>query len=241
MQRGQGRGIAVCDNVQTAVDSKPKRMIAHDVTNETGARDWLRPLALQAQDVLGSPGDAVADGGDDHGEDVKPCLEAGITPYVARPLTSAHQQLGLFSQDACTDDGGTETSQCPAGAQRTCRVATVALGWPIRSDATSACPTCPLKPQGARNKGGRRLPRWVDAPLLEAREQRVRRRPEVMQQRKQLVAHPFGTMQRWWDAGYGFMRGLEQVRTECSVTVLAYTLRRVLNLGEMPRLLAALG
>jgi hypothetical protein len=48
-------------------------------------------------------------------------------------------------------------------------------------------------------------------------------------------------MQRWWDAGYFFMRGLEKVRTECRVTVLAYNLRRVVNLVEMPRLLAALG
>jgi hypothetical protein len=36
-------------------------------------------------------------------------------------------------------------------------------------------------------------------------EQRVRSRPEVMKQRKQLVEHPFGTMQRWWAAGYFLM------------------------------------
>jgi hypothetical protein len=72
-------------------------------------------------------------------------------------------------------------------------------------------------------------------------EQRVRRRPEVLKQRKQLVEHPLGTMKRWWDAGYFVMRGLEQVRTECRVTVLAYSLRRVLTLVAMPWLLAALG
>jgi hypothetical protein len=72
-------------------------------------------------------------------------------------------------------------------------------------------------------------------------EQRVRRRPEVMKQRKPLVAHPFGAMKRWWDAGYVLLRGLEQVRTEFRLTVLAYNLRRVLNLVERPRLMAALG
>ena len=85
------------------------------------------------------------------------------------------------------------------------------------------------------------MPRGVDEHLLEAMAQRVRRRPAVMQQRKQLVEHPFGTMQRWWEAGYFLMRGLEKVRTEFSLTVLAYNLRRVLNLVEMPRLMAALG
>jgi len=183
----------------------------------------------------------VADGGYYHGEEVKTCLEAGITPYIARPVTSANQKLGLFSKDDFTYDGATDTYQCPAGAQLTFRFVTVELGRHIRSDATSACKACPLKPQCTRNKGGRRLTRWVDAHLLEAMEQRVRRRPEVMRQRKQLVEHPFGTMKRWWDAGYFFMRGLEKVRTECSLTVLACNLRRVLNLVEMPRLLAALG
>jgi transposase len=71
-------------------------------------------------------------------------------------------------------------------------------------------------------------------------EQRVRRRPEVMKQRKPLVEHPCGTMKRWWEAGSCLMRGLEKVRTEFSVTVLAYNLRRVVTLVEMPRLLAAL-
>jgi hypothetical protein len=76
---------------------------------------------------------------------------------------------------------------------------------------------------------------------LEEREQRVRRRPEVRKQRKQLVAPPFATMQRWWEQGFLLMRGLAKVRTEFRVTVLAYHLRRVVNLVGIPRLIAALG
>src|SRR5262245_9864861 len=234
MKLGKGGGIKVCYNVQTAVDSKPKLIIANDVTNDTGDRDWLSPMALQTKEVLGRTFDAVADVGYYHGEEVKTCLEAGITPYVARPITSAHQKLGLFSKDDFTYDGGTDTSQCPAGAHLTFRFATVELGWPIRYYATAACTTCPLKPQCTRNKGGRRLTRWVDEHLLDEMEQRVRSRPEVMKQRKQLGEHPIGTMKRWWDAGYFLMRGLEKVRTEFSVTVLAYNPRRELNLGQVP-------
>jgi transposase len=241
MKLGKGRGTEVCSTVQTAVDSQHKRIIANDVTNDPGDRDWLSPMALQAKAVLGGPFEAVADVGYYHGEEVKTCLEAGITPCIARPVTSANQQLGLLSKDDFTYDGATDTYQCPAGAQLTFRFATVELGRPIRYYATSACKACPLKSQCTRNKGGRRLTRWVDEHLLEAMEQRVRSRPEVMRQRKQLVEHPFGTMKRWWDAGYFLRRGLEKVRTEFSLTVLAYNLRRVLNLVEMPRLLAALG
>src|SRR5262249_1482961 len=75
----------------------------------------------------------------------------------------------------------------------------------------------------------------------EEMEQRVRSRPEVRKRRTQLVAHPCGTMQRWWDAGSCFMRGLEKVQAELSVTVWAYNLRRGLKIIGRPRLLAALG
>jgi transposase len=241
MKLGKGRGIEVCYNAQMAVDSKYKLIIANDVTNDPGDRAWLSPMALQAKEVLSRGFDVVADVGYYHGEEVKTCQEAGITPYVARPITSANQKLGLFSKDDFTYDSATDTYQCPAGARLTFRFATVELGRHIRYYATSACRACPLKQQCTRNKGGRRLTRWVDEHLLEEMEERVRCRPEVMKQRKQLVEHPFGTMKRWWDAGYFLMRGLDKVRTEFSLTVLAYNLRRVLNLVEMPRLMAALG
>ena len=123
MKLGKGRGTEVCYNVQTAVDRKHKLIIANDVTNDPGDRDWLSPMALQAKAVLGCPFDAVADVGSYHGEEVKTCLEAGITPYVARPITSANQKLGLFSKDDFTYDGATDTSQCPAGARLTFRFA----------------------------------------------------------------------------------------------------------------------
>ena len=241
MQRGKGHGPEVCYNVQTAVERKHTRISANDVPNDTGDRACLRPMALQAKDLLGGPFDAVADGGDYHGEEGKPCLEAGSTPSIARLVTSANQKLGLFSKDDFTYAGATDTSQCPAGAQLTFRFATVELGRPIREYAPSAGQACPLKPQCTRHTGGRRLRRWVEEPLWEAMAQRVRSRPEVMRPRKQRGAHPFGPMQRWWDAGSCFRRGLEKGRTECSLTVLAYHLRRVVNLVEMPRLRAALG
>jgi transposase len=241
MKRGKGRGTAICYNVQTAVDAKHKLIVACEATNDPGDRDWLSPMALQAQEVLACRFDAVADVGYYHGYEVRACLEAGITPYVSRPITSANGKLGLFSKDDFTYDRATDTYQCPAGARLTFRFDTVELGRHIRYDAMSACTGCALKPRCTRNKGGRRITRWIDEQLLEEMAQCVRSRPEVMKRRKEMVEHPFGTMKRGWDHGYFLMRGLEKVRTEFSLTVLADNLRRVLHLVEMPRLRAALG
>jgi len=191
------------------------------VTNDTGDRAWRSPLALPAQAVLGSPCKAVAAVGAYHGEAGQTGLAAGLPPYGARPITSAPQKRGLCSQEDGPGDGRPAPSQGPAGAPRTCRLAPVTLGRPIRSEATATGTTCPRQQQCMRNPGGRRLPRWVEEPRGEALEPRGRRRPAGMQQRKQRVAHPGGTRQSGWDAGYCCRRGLEQVRTECRLTVLA--------------------
>src|SRR5262249_19051596 len=161
-----------------------------------------------------------------HGDAGKACVDAGITPYVARPITAANKPLGLFSKDDLRYAGAPDPYQGPAGALRTCRCDTVAVGRHIRSYATSACNTCGIAQACTRSQEGRRSTRWVDEHLREERAQRVHSRPEVMTRRTELVEHPCGTMQRWWDAGYVSMRGLEQVRTELSVTVWAYNLRR---------------
>ncbi len=67
-----------------------------------------------------------------------------------------------------------------------------------------------------------------------------RREQALFAQRKALAEHPFGTMKRGMDQGYFLLKGLTKVRGEFSLTVLAYNLKRVLNLVGVPRLLDAL-
>ncbi len=47
-------------------------------------------------------------------------------------------------------------------------------------------------------------------------------------------------MKRWMDAGYVLMRGLEKVRSEFSLTVLAYNLKRVLKVVGVQKMIGAL-
>ena len=49
MKRGKGRGTEVCYNVQTAVDAKHTRIVACEVTNDPGDRDWLQPDGAASQ------------------------------------------------------------------------------------------------------------------------------------------------------------------------------------------------
>jgi hypothetical protein len=69
---------------------------------------------------------------------------------------------------------------------------------------------------------------------------RIVQRPDILDRRRETVEHPFGTIKQWMNQGAFLMLGLEKVRGEFSLTVLAYNLRRVLNIVAFPDLIAAL-
>jgi transposase len=55
-------------------------------------------------------------------------------------------------------------------------------------------------------------------------------RPDILDRRREIVEHPFGSIKQWMNQGAFLMRGLENVRAEFSLTALAYNLRRALNI-----------
>jgi transposase len=233
--------IEVCYNVQTAVDAKHRLIVAEDVTNAAADRDQLHPMATAAQEGLGGATPVVvADQGYYHGSEIRSCLEAGFTPLVPRPRTSANAPLGLFTKDDFQYDPAQDAYRCPAGARLTYRSTTVELGRTIKNYRSSACGGCALRSRCTRNKDGRKITRWEHEHLLEAMEAQMPRAAALVRQRKALAEHPFGTMKRGMDQCYFLLKSLRKVRGEFSLTSLAYNLRRVLNIVGVPRLLAAL-
>jgi len=235
-----GGTIEVGYNVQTAVDAKHNLIVAETVTNAAADRAQLSPLALAAQAILEAPAPVVlADRGYYHGAEIKACLAAGITPLVPRPLTSANAALGLLTKDDFRYDPGADAYRCPAGASLTYRSTTFELGRHVKNYRTAACRDCPLKPRCTRNRDGRKLTRWIDEHLQDAMAARLRAHPPHARQRAALAEHPFGTMKRAMDQGNFLLKGLRKVRGEFSLTVLAYNLKRVLNIVGVPQLLDA--
>jgi transposase len=237
-----GQGTDVCYNVQTAVDAKHKLIVEHQVTNAVTDMGQLTPVAVAAQQTLGvSQLEVVADMGYYWGAQIKECADAGITTYIPKALTSANTQQGLYGKERFTYDAGKDCYRCPAGQDLPFRTSGVELGRAIRyyRAAASVCRACPQKAQCTRNKDARRLSRWEHEGVLDAMQHRVTAHPEKMRQRKTLAEHPFGTIKRGMDAGFFLLRGLEKVRAEMSLTVLAYNLKRAINLMGVPKLIAA--
>jgi hypothetical protein len=65
---------------------------------------------------------------------------------------------------------------------------------------------------------------------MEAMQRRVDRTPEASRLRRQTVEHPFGTLKAWMGASRFLTRTLPRVRTEMSLHVLAYNLKRMLQI-----------
>jgi hypothetical protein len=66
-------------------------------------------------------------------------------------------------------------------------------------------------------------------------QERLDRTPHAMRIRRATVEHPFGTLKAWMGATHFKTRTLDKVRTEMSLHVLAYNLKRLIAiLGIQP-------
>jgi transposase len=235
-----GQGVDVCYNVQSVVDEKHKLIVVADVTNDVTDQAQLSVMAKEAKAVLGVESlEAVADTGYYDGSEVKACEQEAISCYIPKANTSANTKLGLFGKEQFSYDAQKDCYQCPAGKELTYRYTTIEQDREIRYYSTSACRSCPMKAQCTRNKRNRRITRWVHEEVLERMQKRMAAEPEKYRKRNMMVEHPFGTIKRWMDQGYFLMRGIEKVRAEFSLSVLAYNIKRVITILGIPAMVAA--
>ncbi|GAB6275235.1 MAG: hypothetical protein STSR0004_21000 [Peptococcaceae bacterium] len=71
--------------------------------------------------------------------------------------------------------------------------------------------------------------------------ERVKSNWDKVKKRQWLSEHPFGTIKRAFNQGYVLMKGIEKVGGEISLTMLAYNLKRVINIIGVRNLVAAMG
>ena len=71
-------------------------------------------------------------------------------------------------------------------------------------------------------------------------QSRLDREPELMLARRETVDHPFGTIKSWMGSTHFLTRGLPAVSTEMSLHVLAYNLKRMMNIFGVKPLIKAM-
>ncbi len=226
---GRGTGI-VGYNVQTAVDAKHHLIVAHEVTNVGNDRSALETMAKQARAATGIEDlTVVADRGYFSGEEILACDEAGITTYVPKPLTSGSKAEGRFGKQDFVYIAEKNEYRCPAGESLIYRYTNYEAGLRTHAYWSSNCQQCAIKAQ-CTNLSYRRVRRWEHEDIVDAMQRRLDRDPDKMRIRRQTVEHPFGTIKFWMGATHFLTKTLARVRTEMSLHVLAYNLKRVMSL-----------
>ena len=227
-------------NAQAAADTETHLIVTHDVINAGHDREQLSPMAKGAKAALERDEISVlADKGYFSGSEILACHEEGITTTLPRPETSGNRKKDMYVKADFAYEADTDVYRCPAGETPTYRYTTEEKGLVVRRYWASVCQTCPVKSRCTTGKE-RRITRWEHEHLVEAMHDRMSRDPALMGLRRSTVEHPFGTIKTWMGATHFRMRTLKNVRTEMAFHVLAYNLKRMINLIGVRGLLAAI-
>ena len=232
--------IGVGYNIQIAVDVKHKLIVEQQVHNKVSDLGLLTETADAARQDLGVDRiDAVADKGYFKIEDIKASEAAGIVPYVPKPQRGSAVSNGFFAKDDFRYDADSDVYICPGdrslkrrGQRKTGNTGLIDYANP------AACRACALRARCTKAKC-RQITRYEGEEVLDKMAVRLAARPEVLNQRRESVEHPFGSIKQWMGQRAFLMRRLDNVRAEFSLTALAYNMRRVITLLGIPAMMAA--
>ena len=232
---GRGSGI-VGYNVQSAVEGEHHLIVAHEVIMTGSDRQQLANMAGQAKDAMGVDAlDVLADRGYFSGEEILACEALGATPFVPKTLTSGAKANGRFGKQDFVYLPDQDVYRCPAGSLLPYHMTVVEKGMTLhRYWDRASCTGCSIKAQ-CTPAVERKVTRWEHEAVIDALQARMDLRPRAMRERRSLVEHPFGTIKAWMGHTHFLMKRLPNVKTEISLHILAYNMKRVMAvLGTKP-------
>jgi len=233
-------GFAPAYNVQTAVDAEHALIVAHAVILDAADNRQLEPMAQAAKKALEADSlNIIADAGYSNGEQAGRCEAAGLVPHVPANRGVNNQGDGtLFDRSLFVYRPESDSFQCPAGKTLDRKQLHRKDRTVLYQASAADCGACSLKPR-CTPSARRMLGRHIDEDALNRMHQRAT--PARMRLRRSTVEHPFATLKY---AIFGhprlLLRGLSGARTEIGIGVMAYNLKRMLNLLGATRLIQAL-
>lgn len=243
--------FGVCYNVETTVDLKFHLIPEYDVTNSASDQNELFPMANATKDTLHlNKFSVTADVGFFDALQIKECVDNGILPYIQQSRVSrSMRKSGVPKPDFYVSkfiyNKERDVYICPAGAEMKFRkLAHNQKGRTMRVYETRMCNSgCRFRSVCTANERGRQIARWEHEEIMEEMAQRLKTEKGMLiaEKRQQLSEHPFGTIKRDFGEDYFLLKGKKKVTGEAGFFVLAYNLRRVLNIfGRVETVIAAL-
>jgi hypothetical protein len=226
--------VDVSYNIQTTVDAKHKLIADFKASQKPNDLGELDNMALRAKKLFGGKEfEVLADKGYYKAEDLKKCVEKGITPYVTKQIYSNGTGDKDFYTDQFQYDKARNVYICPAKKelhyyrQRTRKDKGV-VGYEYRN--YRACGDCEFKSRCTKSEKGRSINRHIDQDFLDTIDLQTDLNMDKYKLRQMIVEHPFGTIKRSWGAYYFLTKRKISVSAEIALSFLAYNLKRVMNI-----------
>lgn len=232
----------VCYNVQTTIDDKNKLIVDYEVTNDVNDKKQLNEMARRAKEILEVESlDVYSDKGYYNPEEIKKCVDNNTIPYIPEPKPKQPKEESVPKPGFCDSDLKYDASRdvytCPSGGELTFSVMSEKNGKMMKEYRSDSCRSCECKSKCTRNKKGRVIFRWEHEEILDDMRKRVKENKDVVKKRNCLCEHPFGTIKRGFNQGYLLLKGLRKVGGEMGFTMIAYNMRRVINILGVDKLM----
>jgi len=228
-------------NVQTAVDSKQKLIAEFDVTNDHNDLKQLTRMSCKVKETYGlNRLKVTADSGYFSGEELSTSKAENIETYVPEKKSDKSDKKGKFSSRHFRYDESGDFYVCPLGTKLSY------YSFDKKSKARiyanpKACKHCPSLAQCTSTRSRhRRIYRSYYAEVVEQQKQRNKQNKEIIESRKMIVEHPFGTIKRHMGLGDFLTKGLVSVNGEFSLIALSYNIKRAYNILGFDKLMAAM-
>jgi hypothetical protein len=233
LMSNNNNNVDVSYNVQTTVDAKHKLIADFKVSQKPNDLGELDNMALRAKKLFdGKDFEALADKGYYKAEDLKKCVENGVTPYVTKQIYSNGTGDKNFYIDKFRYDKDKDLYICPAGQELSYGIDRKKKDKVIAYEYRNykACKGCEFRDRCTKNKKGRVVCRHVDQDFLDTIDLQTELNMDKYKQRQMIVEHPFGTIKRSWGAYYFLTRRKISVSAEIALSFLAYNLKRVISI-----------
>jgi transposase len=247
LMRVDSQRLDVCYNIQTSVDAKRHLIVDYDVINNSTDHHQLARDAEAAKQALGVDRlDVVSDKGFYVEKDVFDCENNGVTvfmpiPEALNPYKSVGVPVPEFYADRFVYDAAKDVYVCPAGNDMPFwKHSNRGKGFEGRLYRSMCCASCLERGKCTRNKRGRYMFRGEYDGAVDRLRARLAsfEGKEKVRLRRMLAEHPFGTIKRAFNQGYLLLKGLRKVKGEVGFTMLAYNMRRAINILGVGMLIA---
>ena len=239
LMRVDSQRLEVGYNIQTSVDAKQHLIVDYDVINISTDHHQLTRDALAAKETLGVDElDVLSDKGFYVEKDVSDCEDNGIRVFMPIPAVfSPYKSVGVpapeFYSVKFFYNASKDVYVCPVGVELPFwKLGGREGGLKGRLYRTAFCSCCSVRSKCTMNRRGRYMFRGE----FDGAVDRLRARLETSEGkekcrlRRTIVEHPFGTIKRAFNQGYLLLKGFRKVKGEVGFTMLAYNMRRVINI-----------